>query len=68
MQAEPKRIGIQFPAFPAANAFISITNHGVTVGERKASDLQVALVLNEATRSIENPPDHRDILESALQS
>jgi len=66
MQIEPKRIGIQFPALPADNDFISITNHRATVRERKASDLHDALVLNEPTHSIENPLDHRGIPESAL--
>jgi len=66
MQTESKRIKLQFPAIPAANALISITNQGVTVRERNARDLQDALVLNEQTPFIENAPEYRGIPESAL--
>ncbi len=66
MQTESKRIELQFPAIPAANALISMTNQGVTVRERNARDLQDALVLNEQTPFIENAPEYRGIPESAL--
>ncbi len=66
MQTEPKRIELQFPAIPTANALISITNQGVTVRECNARDLQDALVLNEQTPFIENAPEYRGIPESAL--
>ncbi len=66
MQTESKRIKLQFPAIPAANALISITNQGVTVRERNARDLQDALVLNEQSPFIENAPEYRGIPESAL--
>ncbi len=66
MQTESKRIEVQFPAIPAANALISITNQGVTVQERNARDLQDALVLNEQTPFIQNAPEYRGIPESAL--
>ncbi len=66
MQTESKRIKLQFPAIPAANALISITNQGVTVRERTARDLQDALILNEQTPFIENAPEYRGIPESAL--
>jgi hypothetical protein len=66
MQTESKRIEVQFPANPAANALIRITNQGVTVWERNAGDLQDALVLNEQTPFIENALEYRGIPESAL--
>jgi len=66
IQTESKRIKLQFPAIPAANALISITNQGVTVRERNARDLQDALVLNEQSPFIENAPEYRGIPESAL--
>jgi len=66
MQTESKRIKLQFPAIPAANALISITNQGVTVRERNARDLQDGLILNEQTPFIENAPEYRGIPESAL--
>src|SRR5947207_2317015 len=46
MHTESKRIEVQFPAIPAAHALISITNRGITAWDRKARDLQDALVLN----------------------
>ena len=66
MQTGSKRIEVQFPALPSANALISITNQGVTVQERNARDLQDALVLNEQTPFIQNAPEYRGIPESAL--
>ena len=66
MQTESKRIEVQFPAVPAANALISITTQGVTVRERNARDLEDALVLNEQTPFIESAPEYRGIPESAL--
>jgi hypothetical protein len=66
MQTESKRIEVQFPAFPAANALISITNQGVTVREGNAGELQDALVLNGQTPFSESALEHRGIPESAL--
>jgi len=66
MRTKSKRIEVQFPAFPAPNALISISNQGVMGQKGNAGNLQATLVLNEQTRSMESAPVRRGIPESAL--
>ena len=58
MRRKSKRVEVQFPAIPAANTFISISNQGAMGRKANAGNLQATLVLNEQTRLIESAPEH----------